>query len=242
MPILQFQPNMLGRGQIVVKIARLIVVGSLLAMALMPTANADRIKWTMGMYSHYSNGEDISDVLKDLMSFQGIPVVISRKVSGEVNLRFENLPPQEALDRLARLYQLAWYYDGHALFVYRVGETKTATLKLMNVTVNEFTDSLKRLGIFDRRFTWKVSESDGFIYFSGPPRYVTLVMETAKAMDVKSPGFAAGSVVYRWKGSDGVMNFSSSPPGEDDHPRYEVVNLETGAVTVRKTAADYSAR
>ncbi len=226
-----------------VKIARLIIVGSLLAAMGMQAANAERIKWTMGSYSHYSNGEDIADVLKDLMSFQGIPVVMSSKVSGEVNLRFENLPAQEALDRLARLYQLAWYYDGHALFVYQVGETKTATLKLMNITVNEFTDSLKRLGIFDRRFTWKVSESDGFIYFSGPPRYVTLVMETARAMDVKSPGFAAGSVVYRWKGSDGIMNFSSSPPGGDDYPRYEVVNLETGAITVREArATDYPER
>ena len=202
------------------------------ALMLAQPAHAEQIAWKTGTYTHYSRGEDIADVIKDLMSFEGIPVVVSSRVSGEVNLRFDRLPPQEALDRLARLYQLSWYYDGHALFVYRMGETKTATLKMVNLPVNEFTESLKRLGIYDPRFSWKVSESDGFIYFSGPPRYVTLVMETARAMDVKTP-VASTAVVYRWRDEKGIVNFSSSPPDTDIYPSYEVVNLETGAVSQR---------
>lgn len=195
---------------------------------------AEAIKWESDSYSHYSKGEELADVLKDLMSFQRIPVVVSSKVVGEVNLRFENLPPGEVLDRLARLYQLAWYYDGHALFVYRMDETKTATLKLVHLPVTDFTESLKRLGIYDSRYSWKASEADGFIYFSGPPRYVKLVMETAKAMDEKVSKTAVNAVVYRWKDGKGIVNFSSTPPASRQQDYYEVVNLDTGAVTIKE--------
>ncbi len=211
---------------------RLVLTVALMVVSWAQGVNGEAIDWKTERYSHYSRGEEVADIVKDLMAFQGIPVVVSSKIKGEVNLRFDNLPPQEALDRLARLYQLTWYYDGHALFVYRMDETKTATLKMVNLPVADFTELLKRLGIYDPRFSWKVSESDGFIYFSGPPRYVTLVMETARAMDIQSPA-SAGTVVYRWKDEGGVVNFSSSPPNTEEYPTYEVVNLETGSVMVR---------
>ncbi|HFD87726.1 MAG TPA: DUF4124 domain-containing protein, partial [Gammaproteobacteria bacterium] len=148
----------------------------------------------------------------------------------------------EVLDRLSRLYQLAWYYDGHALFVYRMDEMKTATLKLVNLPVTDFSESLKRLGIYDPRYSWKASETDGFIYFSGPPRYVTLVMETAKAMDEKISQPASSAVVYRWKDRKGIINFSSSPPMSARQSYYEVVNLETGAITVKNADDESSGR
>ncbi len=52
----------------------------------------------------------------------GVPVVVSPRVDGAFIGRIDAMPFERALDSLASLYRLAWYYDGRTVYVYRADE------------------------------------------------------------------------------------------------------------------------
>ena len=70
----------------------------------------------------------LSDVLRDLGANYRTPVVVSPQIDGAFIGSVEARTPEAALDRLARLYQLAWYYDGLTLYVYRAQEVSSALI------------------------------------------------------------------------------------------------------------------
>jgi type II secretory pathway component GspD/PulD (secretin) len=197
-------------------------------------AQAAELQWSTEPYSHYSDQEPLRDVLKSLVATQGIPVVISGRIQDVVNVRFEPLPPGEIFTRLVNAYKLTWYYDGQALYVYPMDEVHTATLQLKHASVKEFNDSLERLDVLDSRFHWRVSEPDRLIYFAGPERFVSLVMEMAKVFDDED-GPAAG-LVYKWTNEAGIVNYSTAPPPEISAAvgTVEAIRLQNGPVTTDK--------
>ncbi|MEE4379291.1 MAG: hypothetical protein V2J55_17530 [Candidatus Competibacteraceae bacterium] len=184
-------------------------IGVLLSLVQVQAAE---LQWSTQPYSHYSDQEPLRDVLKSLVATQGIPVVISGQIEDIVNVHFEQTQPGEIFSRLVDAYKLTWYYDGQALYIYPMDEVHTATLQLKHASVKEFSDSLDRLGVIDSRFHWRVSEPDRLIYFAGPKRFVSLVMEMAKVFDAED-GPAAG-LVYKWVNEEGVINYTTAPPSE----------------------------
>ena len=101
-----------------------------LSIWLMPisTLNAAQIKWKQQLYSHFADGQPLEMTLKDLMSGEGVPVVLSKKIKSTVHVHLENLPPAEVLERLTKMYHFVWYYDGQVLFVNEMSELQSATL------------------------------------------------------------------------------------------------------------------
>lgn len=190
-------------------------------------AQAAELHWSANPYSHYSDQEPIGEVLKSLLAAQGIPLVVSDQVQDRVSARFEHKPPEQAFADLMQTYNLTWYYDGHVLYVYRLDEIRTASLRLQFISVADFRAALARLGILDSRFSWDSSEPDGLIRFAGPPALINLIQETAKALDRQTlPGVA----VYKWEDPKGVMNFSSRPPAAAPGP-VEVIPLQIRPIT-----------
>lgn len=210
---------------------------TLVLTVAMSTSMAASIPWKTKSYSHFSDNEELSNVITSLMSSQSIPVVISEKVDELVKVHFEKYKPQKVLERLSDMYGLTWYYDGHVLFVYSAEEVVTATLRLKNVSASEFTLSLRELGVFDPKFKWRMSERDGVIYFSGPERFVNLVMEMAKVVDssTKKP---ASQLVYTWRDQSGQINYSTDPPGRPD--TYKIINLKTGVMLNRSQVEQFA--
>ncbi len=206
---------------------------ALLLLSWSALSGAAPLPWRSTVYSHYSDHEPLSDVLRSLVAGEGISVVVSPRITEVVSLHVQREPPQQVLERLAGLYHLTWYFDGQVLYVYRDDELQTATLKLRRVSPADFTRMLRRVGVFEARFPWRVAERERLVYFAGPRPYVALVMEMAKALE-RGRGRRAGAVVYRWTDAAGVVNFGSAPP--EGHP-YDVIDLATGGLVARQVAS-----
>lgn len=172
-------------------------------------AVASPISWKEDNYSHFSDQEPLSDLLKAFAASQDIPIVVSPKVKDVVSLHFKLRKPVDIFQELVKTYGLIWYYDKEALYVYKEDEVQTASVSLKKTSPAEFTNSMKRLGVLEDRFQWEISEVDNIIYFTGPERFVSSVLDMAQVMDTQSQDKRQ---VYRWKDKNGVVNFSSEDP------------------------------
>lgn len=207
--------------------------GACLLLFAACTAAAAPLPWKDEKYSHFSDEEPLGELLKTLAALQDIPIVVSPKVKDVVSLHVIDKQPAAIFQELARNYGLIWYYDKEALFVYKEDEVQTASVSMKKMSPQEFTNSLKRLEVLDERFNWEVSEVDNIIYFTGPERFVSSVLDMAKVMDTQELGRRQ---IYRWKDRQGVMNFSSEDPvgsmgaawdvqTDEKFPGFEVVDV-----------------
>lgn len=167
------------------------------------------VPWKADNYSHFSDQEPLSELLKTLASLQDLPIVVSPKVKEVVSLHLQNRKPQEIFNELVKNYGLIWYYDKEALFVYKEEEVQSASVSMKKISPQEFTNALKRLEVWEERFQWQISEVDNIIYLTGPERFVSMVLDMAKVMDTQE---LSRRQVYRWKNKAGVMNYSSEDP------------------------------
>lgn len=172
-------------------------------------ASAAPVPWKDEPYSHFSDGEPLSELLKTLAAQQDLPIVVSPKVKEVVSLHFINRTPSSIFAELVRNYGLTWYYDKESLFVYKEDEAQAASVSMKKMSPQEFTNTLKRLDVLDERFQWEISEVDNVIYFSGPERFVSTVLSMAKTLDGQT---LARRQIYRWKDKRGVVHFSSEDP------------------------------
>jgi type III secretion protein C len=148
--------------------------------------HAARIRWEKTPYSHYANKEDIKTVLTDFFAAQGIGVVFSKKVAGTVSGKFENQDPRKFFGYIADTYNLIWYYDGAAVYLYSAHEMTSRILNLGYLDMKILKQNLIHLGLLDSKFALRMIEKERIIYISGPERYVQLVSEMAEQMDAKA--------------------------------------------------------
>ena len=150
------------------------------------TLFAAEIKWKMLPYSHYAQKEKLSDLLADFFSGQGVGLVCSKNLKATISGNFEAQDPQKFFEDLTHVYNLAWYYDGAAVYVYPAHEMTSRILNLGYINMKVLKESLDVLGIVDKRFGLNMVEEDRIVFVSGPPRYVKLVAELAQKLDEKA--------------------------------------------------------
>ncbi|MGB1271111.1 MAG: type III secretion system outer membrane ring subunit SctC, partial [Endozoicomonas sp.] len=136
-------------------------------------------------YAYFGSGESLAEVLQNFAASYYMPAIIAEDVVGEVNGKIGPLTPVDFLDHLANIYGFIWYFDGHTLFVYDDSATAQKIISLGYLTVDQFKNTLKKIGIWDGRFFWKSQAKEGLVFISGPPRYVELVSQTALLLDAK---------------------------------------------------------
>lgn len=144
---------------------------------------ADSIPWKTPAYSLVARSMPLREALETFGTAQGISVVMSKAVEGTFSGSFKDVPAGEFLDRIATAYNLIWYYDGAALYVYASGEVQTFLLDLKYMKAGEVRALIKELGVEDTRFPIKTASNDELIMVSGPPRYVALVSEIIAKAD-----------------------------------------------------------
>lgn len=144
---------------------------------------ADSIPWKTPAYSLVARSMPLREALETFGTAQGISVVMSKAVAGTFSGSFKDVPAGEFLDRIATAYNLIWYYDGAALYVYASGEVQTFLLDLKYMKAGEVRALIKELGVEDTRFPIKTASNDELIMVSGPPRYVALVSEIIAKAD-----------------------------------------------------------
>lgn len=152
------------------------------ACAAMRSAAAD-IPWKTPTYTLVARDMNLRTALDTFAVAQGLSVVMSDSVQGVFSGDFKEVESGEFLDRIATIHNLAWYYDGAALYIYGAGEIQAILIDLQYMKAGEVTRMLGELGVEDSRFPLKTTSNDELVMVSGPPRYVALVSEMIAKAD-----------------------------------------------------------
>jgi type II secretory pathway component GspD/PulD (secretin) len=163
-------------------LVRILVVCLLL---LTKAAWAAPLTWSQQAYSHFSDQEPLVDLLQTLASTQKVPVVLSPQIKDVVSLHYKQQLPELIFNNLVKTYGLIWFFDGETLYVYKENEAQRGSVSLEKMTPQAFTTAMKRLNVLDSQYHWEVSEVDNMIYFTGPERFVSSVLDMAKMMDTQ---------------------------------------------------------
>ena len=196
-----------------------LVLVCLLAQSVM----AAELPWSEKKYSHYSDQEPLAEMLQTLAANQDLPVVVSPKVDDVVSMHYKERLPAEIFADLAKSYGLIWFYDGETLYVYKESEAQRGSVSLEKMSPNEFSTALKRLNVLDSQYHWEVSEIDNVIYFTGPERFVTAVLDMAKLMDTQGRDRPQ---IYKWVDNNGQVNYSNERPVESQSVSKDVSTKE----------------
>lgn len=187
-------------------LVRILVICLLL---LTKAAWAAPLTWSQKAYSHFSDQEPLVDLLQTLASTQKVPVVVSPQIKDVVSLHYKQQLPEAIFDNLVKTYGLIWFFDGETLYVYKENEAQRGSVSLEKMTPQAFTTAMKRLNVLDSQYHWEVSEVDNMIYFTGPERFVSSVLDMAKMMDTQQ---LERPQVYKWIDAKGQVNYSNERP------------------------------
>ncbi|WP_350305471.1 type III secretion system outer membrane ring subunit SctC [Photorhabdus viridis] len=168
------------------RLCRSLLLSLSISSVMLSSAFSQDLDWLPMPYDYLAKGESLRDVLVNFGANYDASVVVSDKVTDQVNGHFEQNGPQEFLQHLSSLYNLVWYYDGSVLYVFKNSEIQSRLLKLEQTNATELQQALKRSGIWEPRFGWRPDAGNQLVYISGPPRYLELVDQTASALEQQS--------------------------------------------------------
>lgn len=135
------------------------------------------IPWRVPEYSLVARTMPVREAFETFAVAEGVPVIVSESVKGSLSGNFVKVPAIKFLDRVATIHNLTWYYDGATIWVYAAGETLTSLIDLRYMKASEVLQLMRELGVEDSRYPLKEASNGELVMVSGPPRYVTLVVE-----------------------------------------------------------------
>ena len=171
------------RKQILCAAAALAVVMSASCASAADKSAVKRLPWKNPEYTLVARQMPIRSALESFSVAQGIPILLSDRVTGVLSGDFKRVPPADFLDRISAVHNLTWYYDGTALYIYTVGEMGSTLIDLRYMKADEVLKMMVELGVEDSRFPLKTASNGELIMVSGPPRYVMLVSEMIARAD-----------------------------------------------------------
>lgn len=166
--------------------------------------DAAELRWKTKEFSYRTTvPKPLKEFIQTFTASQGITAVVSPDVEGNVIGNFSMLP-ESMLDLLATNYSLIWYFDGNILYVYSANEAKSDIVRPVNSTVNALKQTLTKLDILDKRYPITFDHKQNAALVSGPRRYVELVQQAAKGLDLTQSGASLNSDIrvfvlkYAW--------------------------------------------
>jgi type III secretion protein C len=132
-----------------------------------------------------ARGVSVEEVMQGFSHNYRVKVSVSDKIDININKTFEAFSAMSFLNEFCLLYNLTWYFDGNILYVTAISENTSVMLTLNNVTIAQLKAAAKDTGIWDDRFKWKEIPEQSIVYVFGPPRYVSLIKETLKIVDLQ---------------------------------------------------------
>lgn len=185
----------LGRSAFLAAFAAAAVVSDLPAAAALPD-------WTNKPYNYVLINQDLSGAVKEFGRNLGFPVAISGQVHGQVRGQIKAATAGQFLDELAEGNSLNWYFDGAILHVSPSDEFKTQVIDLGRLTGDAVLREMKRMRLYDERFSINYSENASSLRVSGPPSYIEVTREVVST--IQPPPVAADDPrvrVFRGRGS-----------------------------------------
>lgn len=106
---------------------KIIAVLLTLACFAKPVA-ATEILWQGSPFFVSTAGMRVSQLLKDFGANYRIPVTVSPLINDMFIGKLDKLPPAEQLNALSRSFNLVWYFDGKALYIYKSNEVSSTVI------------------------------------------------------------------------------------------------------------------
>ncbi|TWG84951.1 type III secretion protein C [Cupriavidus gilardii J11] len=138
-------------------------------------------------FSVSSRGMKVGALLRDFGANYGVPVIVSPEVNDTFVGTLQGRQPERMLDQLAQLYNLAWYFDGRVLYVYKASQVSTEVLTPTYIDAEELSRYLREAGVF-RGGACSVRPVRNFnaVEVYGVPVCVQRVGKLAKDLDGKT--------------------------------------------------------
>lgn len=154
-----------------------LVVSMLGGACLQPAQAQDAIPFGRLQVDLNASNEPLNALLSRLLAQGGVPSTMTSAVaSGRVNGRLRGSLSQ-VFHELAQTYGFTWFYNGSVLHICGLGEMESRLLQVAPGDVDRVGRALDEMRLNDRRFTLRISRSEGQVLVSGPPPYVELVGE-----------------------------------------------------------------
>ncbi len=197
----------LGHSAFLTALAAVIVISGVSVAAALP-------EWTSRPYNYVLINQDLPGAMKEFGRNLGFPVVLDGQVRGQIRGQIKAQTAGQFLDELAEGNGLNWYFDGAILHVSPSDEFKTQVIELGRLTGDVVLSEMKRMKLYDERFSINYSKNAAALRVSGPPSYIEVTRE--------------------------VISTIQPPPAADDDPRVRV--FRGRGSTVDETVELQSAR
>lgn len=158
------------------KLKKVLIIVSLMICSVTAT-HAYSIPWRQKASFQFAKEISLSELIRGYFALQGITVVLDKDVEGSVTGKFQDLSPEEFLNRLSRSYSLIWFYDGNVLYIYPAQKVQSKFVPISNLASKKLLDTVSSLGIIAPSSAIRLVGSTGITFVSGPPRYVEMVAE-----------------------------------------------------------------
>ena len=139
-----------------------------------------------------SDNYEVRDLLKDLLSREGMVAVISESVKGKFT-QSGRFKPKDLFERVMREYSLLPYFDGSVVYITRSEDAVSRSFPVNPQLTGRIISTLSNMGILDTRNTVRTNNRDGILFVSGAPRFIQEVGEIINA--TQSQSFSSPPVV-----------------------------------------------
>jgi type III secretion protein C len=169
------------------KIGRLAASAAVSWLTCGTVATAASLNLAGPEFSVLSRGMKVSALLKEFGSNYGVPVIVSADVNDTFVGTSVGSQPEQVLDQLARLYNLAWYFDGRVIYVYKAQEVATDVLNPSYLEASELVQYLRETGLLTAG-SCSVREVKNFnaVEVFGVPICLQRIVKLTKDLDQKT--------------------------------------------------------
>lgn len=199
-----FERNLSVAGGIKVILLKLILISMMSIFVIL--VEAKEIDWSNHHYTHFSNEEPLKIFLESIASEQEIPIVVSDKVKGVVNVYFKEKKLGFIFNKIVSAYGLIFFYDGDVLYVYKAEEVQEAVATLSNSSIYTLDHNLRADGVLDGKVKWKIDEKSNSANFSGTKRFIDIILAAATKLDNDNV-----TTIYKMTDANGGTHFTNMP-------------------------------
>ncbi|MDR2432258.1 MAG: hypothetical protein LBD34_00695 [Puniceicoccales bacterium] len=137
------------------------------------------LPFSKSSYYHFAKDQNLSALIQDFFSMQGITVVISDRINYTVNGKFSKMDPAEFWTYITKAYGLVWFFDGKIMFVYTNAELQTQIFRMDTDGIGTLSVILSRLGFVASDFSFRDVGEANVLIVTAPPQYINVINDIA---------------------------------------------------------------
>lgn len=218
-------------------------------------------RWQGSPFFVITRGMAVADILRDFGSNYRVPIVISDQVDDRFIGTLRHAEPVKLLRQLASLYNLAWYYDGEAIYVYKAREFTMTLITPDFLNANQLQRSLQQAGLLnEHNCRLKVVKDFNAFELFGVPACIQRVSTLVKELDSRAHQQAlnreavtlfplqyasASDMTYHYREQQvvvpGVVSVLKAMSGSQGLPSVEAESSESGEGGGRGNTPQFSA-